>query len=178
MKKSITLSMGLAIGALALLVGCGHQGDKAKTSAEPKWKGLPYRLALDTPPAKPNPVGIAIPPIKYTANPDDLATRMVLAVRFDSAESSKNAPSGNRVIMAPEDIHGDSGTLSADYLDTANTELGAFLGSYCVKGKVKISVALVKSSVDPHADDATLDAKRLSDWLPIEVVFKNPHPHC
>jgi hypothetical protein len=39
-------------------------------------------------------------------------------------------------------------------------------------------LALAKSSLDPHAGIAQVDAKRLSDWLPIEIVFKNPHPKC
>jgi len=44
---------------------------------------------------------------------------------------------------------------------------------------MKISVALVRSSLtSSHPSDAELDAKRMSDWLPIEVVFKNPHPRC
>jgi hypothetical protein len=47
-----------------------------------------------------------------------------------------------------------------------------------VKGKVKVSVALVRSSINPQADDAEVAAKRLSDWLPVEVVFKNPHAKC
>jgi hypothetical protein len=60
----------------------------------------------------------------------------------------------------------------------ADKGLARFLGAYCIKGKVKISVALARSSLTSHADDAEVDAKRLSDWLPIEVVFKNPHPGC
>jgi hypothetical protein len=47
-----------------------------------------------------------------------------------------------------------------------------------VKGKIKISVLIAKSSLTNQAGDAELDEKRLSDWLPIEVVFKNPHPGC
>jgi hypothetical protein len=39
-------------------------------------------------------------------------------------------------------------------------------------------VAIARSSLNPQADDAEVDAKRLSDWLPIEVVYKNPHPAC
>jgi hypothetical protein len=47
-----------------------------------------------------------------------------------------------------------------------------------MKGKVKLSVALARSSLSNQARDSEIDAKRLSDWLPIEVVFKNPHPTC
>jgi hypothetical protein len=60
----------------------------------------------------------------------------------------------------------------------ADEGLSRFLGAYCVKGKIKISVAFARSSLASQAGDAEVDAKRLSDWLPIEVVFKNPHPTC
>jgi hypothetical protein len=39
-------------------------------------------------------------------------------------------------------------------------------------------VVLARSSLSSQAGDAEINAKRLSDWLPIELVFKNPHPHC
>ena len=51
-------------------------------------------------------------------------------------------------------------------------------GAYCMKGKIKLSVAIARSSLSPQADDAELNEKRLSDWLPLEVEFKNPHPKC
>ena len=55
MRKRIIL----AIGGLLLLAGCGEQGDKgAGIPAQPKWKGLPYRLAFETKAPKPNPAGI------------------------------------------------------------------------------------------------------------------------
>jgi hypothetical protein len=174
-KKGIIL----AFGTLLLLAGCGSSGNNAaKAPVEPKWKGLPYRLAVDTKATKPNPAGVTIPGILYTANPEDLETRAILVVRFDGADDAKTAPIGGRMIMAPEDIHGAEGALAADYMDRANKQLADFLASYCVKGKVKVSVALVRSSINPHADDAEVAAKRLSDWLPVEVVFKNPHPKC
>ena len=47
-----------------------------------------------------------------------------------------------------------------------------------MKGTVHVKVVLVRSSIKPDADDAEINGKRLSDWLPIEVVFKNPHPKC
>jgi hypothetical protein len=84
----------------------------------------------------------------------------------------------NQMIMAPFDISGTEGTLPADYMDAADKDLSRFLGSYCVKGKIKISVALARSSLSRQAEEGDVDAKRLSDWLPVEVVFKNPHPHC
>jgi hypothetical protein len=47
-----------------------------------------------------------------------------------------------------------------------------------VKGKVKISVALTHSSIPLNATDDQINARRLSDWTPIELAFKNPHPKC
>jgi hypothetical protein len=43
---------------------------------------------------------------------------------------------------------------------------------------VKVKVALVRSSIKPDADDAEIDAKRLSEWVPTDVDFKNPHSKC
>jgi hypothetical protein len=63
-------------------------------------------------------------------------------------------------------------------MDTADKQLSTFLGAYCMKGKVKISVAIARSSLTSRAIDEEVEAKRLSDWLPVEVVFKNPHPKC
>jgi len=39
-------------------------------------------------------------------------------------------------------------------------------------------VALARSSLAQQATASELDAKRLSDWLPIEVEFKKPRPGC
>ena len=175
MRKGIIL----AIGALAFLAGCGNQGDKASNiPVTPKWKGPAYHIAFDTPPAKPNPAGITIPGIKYTANPDALETRASLVVRFDTSGASKQGPKMDQMIMAPVDIHGTEGALPADYLDAADKGLSRIIGAYCMKGKIKMSVALARSSLSPQAGDAEVNTKRLSDWLPIEVVFKNPHPKC
>ena len=175
MRKGIIL----AIGGLALLTGCGNQGDKASNvPVKPKWQGAPYHIAFDTQAAKPNPAGVTIPAIKYTANPDALEKRASLVLRFDASGVTKGGPLMNQMIMAPVDVPGTEGTLPADYMDLADRDLSRFLGSYCIKGKVKISVALARSSLTSHAGDAELDQKRLSDWVPIEVVFKNPHPHC
>ena len=178
MRKEIIL----AVGGLALLAGCGTQGEKAaNVPVQPKWKGAPYRIEAGAPPAKLNPSGVTIPAIKYTANPDALERRASLVVRFDSSELTKNTKNGpmmNKMIMAPVDIQGAEGALPADYMDRASKGLSTFLGAYCVKGKIQISVALARSSLTSQAGDAEVDAKRLSDWLPIEVVFKNPHPKC
>jgi hypothetical protein len=171
----------LTFAGLVLLAGCGNNGGTAaKVPAKPKWQGARYHISFDTPPAKPNPAGVTIPAIKFVANPDDeFETRASLVVRFDSSAVTKHeGPMMNQMIMAPVDIHGAEGTLPPDYMDIANRDLSKFLAAYCMKGKVKLSVALARSSLSNQAKDAEIDAKRLSDWLPIEVVFKNPNPKC
>ena len=175
MRKAILLAMG----GLVFLAGCGSKGDKAaNVPATPKWKGAPYRIEFDTQVAKPNPAGVTIPIIKFTANPDALEKRASMVVKFDTSGATKQGPMMNQIIMGGVDISGAEGALPADYMGEADKALARFLGAYCIKGKVKISVALTRSSLTSHADDAEVDAKRLSDWLPIEVTFKNPHPGC
>jgi hypothetical protein len=180
-EDDVSKGILLALGGLVLLAGCG-QGNKASSvPIEPKWKGAPYRISFDTPPAKPNPSGVTIPAIKYTANPESLENRARLVVRFDSSELAKNSANGpvmNQMVMAPIDMRGAEGALPADYLDMASKDLSRLLGAYCAKGKVNVSVALARSSLNSQPRDAELDAKRLSDWLPIDLVFKNPHPKC
>jgi hypothetical protein len=169
----------LIIAGLALLAGCGNQGDKASNvPVKPKWQGAPYHIAFDTKAAKPNPAGVTIPAIKYTANPDAVEKRASLVVRFDTSGATKQGPMMDQMIMAPVDIPGTEGALPADYMDAADKGLSRFFGAYCMKGKIKISVAIARSSLSSQAGDAELDSKRLSDWLPIEVVFRNPHPAC
>ncbi len=172
MRKSIVW----AIAGLTFLAGCGDKA--ANVPIPPKWQGAAYHISFDTPPVKPNPAGVTIPTIKYTANPDAVEKRALLVVRFDASGVTKNGPVANQMIMAPVDISGTDGALPADYMDLADKELSKFLGAYCVKGKIKITVAMARSSLSNQATEAEIDNKRLSDWLPIEVVFKNPHPHC
>ena len=175
MRKGIIL----AIGGLAFLAGCGNKGDTASNvPATPKWKGAAYHIEFDTQAAKPNPAGVTIPGIKYTANPDALEKRATLVVRFDTSGATKQGPMMNQMIMGPVDISGTEGALPADYMALTDSGLSRFLGAYCIKGKIKVSVALARSSLSSQAPDAEVDAKRLSDWLPIELVFKNPHPSC
>ena len=173
-RKSI-----IAIAALAFLAGCGNQGNQASnTPATPKWKGAPYRLSFGAPPAKPGAAGLTIPPIKFTANPDMLETRANLVIRFDTSSVKRDYPVNNQMIMGAVDISGTDGSLPADYLDTASKELAKMLGSYCMKGNVKISVALTKSSISLTSNEDQVNAHRLSDWLPTDIEFKNPHPKC
>ena len=164
-----------AICGIAFLAGCGNQANKTSSvPATPKWK-VPYRLAFDTTAAKPSQADANLPPIKYTANPDALETRVSLVVRFDASGVKKDTPLMDQVIIGPFDIHGAEGAISADNMDLANKGLTKLLGAYCMKGKVKVNVALARSSLSPQAPDAEVDAKRLSDWLPIDVTLKTPH---
>lgn len=171
MRKGIILT----IGALVFLAGCDSGKKTSDASLEPKWKGEPYRITFDTQAAKPNPTGVTIPAVKYTANPEALESRAVLVVKFDSSALTKNTDNGpvmNQMVMGPIDIHGAEGTLPKDYMDRASADLSRFLGAYGAKGKINVSVAMARSSLNSHPTDAELDAKRLSDWLPIEVEFK------
>ena len=177
MKKGIVV----AIGALALLAGCDQGNKTANIPVQPKWKGAPYHIEFDAPPAKPNAAGITIPAIKYTANPDALETRASLIVRFDATgakSTNSDQPVQDQMILGAIDVKGAEGALPPDYMDLADKGLARLLGAYCMKGKVKINVALVRSSISPQAGDAEVNSKRLSDWLPIELPFKNPHPKC
>lgn len=170
----------LAFGALAFLAGCGDQGTKpaAPTPTQPKWKGPAYRITFDTKAPKPNPAGVSLPAIKFTANPEALERRATLIVRFDSSSLKKSTPIMDQMIMAPVDISGAEGTLPDDYMDRADKGLGQLLTAYCMKGKVKVTVAMARSSLSPQAGEAEIDNKRLSDWQSVEVPFKNPHPNC
>lgn len=174
MKKGLII----AIGGFAFLAGCGDMGNKPPDVPAVTKMKAPYHIEFDTKPAKPNPVGVTIPPICYTANPKAQERRAVLVVRFDGSGANNDQPAKDRLILAPVDVADASGTLPANYLDLADKGLAKFLGDKCMKGSVKISVALVRSSIKSDADDAEINAKRLSDWLPTEVVFKNPHPKC
>jgi hypothetical protein len=174
-RKGILLS----IGALAFLAGCGNQGDKtASIPVPPKWKGPPYRIAFDTKPAKPSPEGITLPAIDFTANPDALERRATLIVRYDSSGVKTDKTIVNQMILAPVDISGAEGTLPADYMELADKGLAQLTGAYCMKGKVKVTVALARSSLSQQAGDGEINEKRLSDWVTTEVTIKNPKRGC
>lgn len=175
MKKALLLAMG----GVLLLAGCGPQTkENAGIPATPKWKGAPYRLTFDTKEAKRNPAGITIPAIKFTANPDALESRVTMVVRYDSSEVKSSNLIINQVILAPFNISGAEGTLSADTMDAADKSLAGLLSAYCMKDKVKVSVALVRSSLSPSPEDGEIDAKRLSDWATTEVPYKNLKKGC
>ena len=180
MRKGIILAIGsLALLGCAGLAGCGGMVAKdAGTPVQPKWKGAPYRLAIDTKAAKPNPSGVTIPPVTFTANPEAIETRALLVMRFSAAPAAGKEPVEHRMIGAPVDIKGEEGALPADYLERASKGLAEYLGEYCIQGKVDVSLALARSSLNPQAPDADVDKKRLSDWVPIEVIAKKSHSKC
>jgi hypothetical protein len=84
----------------------------------------------------------------------------------------------DEMTMPAVDISGADGQLPADYVNKASTDLANLLASYCVKGKVSISVALTRSSIPMNPTDDQINAKRLSDWTPIQLDFKSPHSKC
>lgn len=175
MKKAMLMAMG----AVLFLAGCGPQAKEAPgTPATPKWQGPAYRLAFDTAAAKPSPSGVTLPAIKFTANPDAIEKRVTLVVRYDSSGVKTESLVINQIILAPFDISGTDGVLSADTMDQVDKGLAHLFGTYCIKGKTKVSVLLARSSLDPNGDDSQINDKRLSDWLSTDVAFKNPHPGC
>jgi hypothetical protein len=163
-----------SLAALAFLAGC--EAPKPKPT---KWQGPPYRLTSGDQPAKPGSAGPALPPIYFTANPEAVQTRANLAIRINPDDVKKKpANFTDQLLLKPGDIAGKDGKLSDSYLTMADAELGKMLGAYCMNGKVKVKVALVKSSIMMSATDMQVDNHRLSDWLPLEIYFKNPHPRC
>jgi len=175
-RKAIFVSIAVSIGATQFLAGCGNQ--TAGIPVPPKWPGAPYHLSFGPAPAKPNPTGLTIPPINYNANPEMLETRTDLVIQIDTSTIKSASPVMDEMTMAAVDISGATGTLSADYVNRASKDLSTMLAAYCVLGKVKISVALTKSSIPANPTIDQINSHRISDWLPITLDFKNPHPKC
>lgn len=175
-KKSIMI---LALGAMALVAGCNSSSSKEPgIPVGPKWKGPAYRLTFDTAAAKANPAGVALPNVKFTANPDALEHRVTLVVKYDSSEVKSDNLILNQVILSPFDISGTEGKLSADTIDIADKGLAHLLNAYCMKSKVKVSVALARSSLNSMADDAEIQNKVISDWATVEIPYKNLKKGC
>jgi hypothetical protein len=167
------------MGGLMLLAGCNEGGDKAPGIPVNKWKGAAYHTSFDKPPAKPNAAGITIPAVKFTANPEALVKRAAVVVRFDTSAAPKKLQDRsiiNQVVLAPVDISGEEGAFPVDYMNFMDQEVAKLLDMSCVSGKVKLTVAMARSSLNSRPADTEIEDKRLSDWLPIELVFKNPHP--
>jgi hypothetical protein len=184
-EDDVTRSIISMIAASLFLTGCGSQGNVASNApAAHGSKSAPYRLAFGGGPAKPNASGLTIPPIEFAANPDVAASpdlmesRANLVVQFDASGLQRQGTVVDQTIVGPADISGRYGMFSAYYVDTASRELAQKLSDYCINGTVKISVAITKSSILPSASPDQVNAKRLSDWLPTEVEFKNPNTKC
>jgi len=171
----------LAFAAAVLLAGCGPE--QGGIPVRPKFSGPPYHLSLAAAPAKASKSGLTIPPIKYTADPnaptDLLANRAILVLRVDtSSVKAKGTMTMDQLIMGAVDLPGTEGTLSPEYMEATNQGLATLLAEYCVRGNVKITVALTRSSLSSTAGNGEIDAKLISPWLPITVNFKNPHAGC
>ena len=168
----------LAIAGFALLTGCGDMGNPpTNQAAAPKFKA-PYHLALTNEAREPGKTGVTLPAIGYTVATKDWERRAALVIRFDASGATKPQPGGDRLIMQPVDIPGSGANLHSDYMNSADKQLAKMLSDRCMNGTVKINLAIVRSSIRPNAEDAEINSKLLSDWLPAEVVFKNPHPKC
>lgn len=160
----------LAIGALLFLVGCKSQGNSADAiHLQPKWQGQPYHISFDTKAIKPNPAGITIPDIKYTANPQAIENRACLIVRFEAPQTTKNQSMMNQIVMGPTDIQGTEGTLPADYMNEADQSLAKLLDAYHIKGKVKVSAMLAMSSISSQPGPDEIAENRLSDWISTDL---------
>lgn len=170
MRRAILLAM---TGVL-LLAGCESKKN-AGIPVEPKWKGPIYRLAWDTQAPKANPSGVTLPGIKWTANPDELETRAVLVVRYDSSGVKSDKLIVDQVILGATDIKGAEGQLSDDYIALADQGIAHLLDVYKVKGKVKVQALLVRSSISPSAGPDELSNKALSDWISTEIDYKSGH---
>jgi hypothetical protein len=170
-EEVVKKAMLLAMSGVLLLAGCESK-KQASIPVEPKWKGPAYRLAFDTKPPKPNPSGVTIPGIKWTANPDALETRAVLVVRYDSSGVKSDKLIVDQVILGATDIKGPEGQLTDDYIALADQGIAHLLGVYKVKGKVKVQALLVRSSISPSAGPDELTNKALSDWISTDIDFK------
>ncbi len=177
-EDHVRKNMILMLGGLLLLAGCGSADNGPGIPVGPKWKGEPYRIAFDAKAPKPNPAGITIPAVTFKANPEALETRALLVLRFTAPLGGGKDPLQQTMIGNAVDIKGEEGKLPDDYVAQASKGLADYLSAYCVKGNVKLSVAMARSSLNPHAADAEVDAKRLSDWLPTDIAFKPAHSKC
>jgi hypothetical protein len=167
-------AMLLAMGAVLLLAGCDTKKDVG-IPVGPKWKGPAYRLAWDTKAPTPDPSGLTLPGIKYTANPEALETRAVLVVRYDSSKVKSENLVVDQVILGATDIKGAEGQLRSDYIALGDQGLSHLLGIYKVTGKVTVKAILVRSSISPSAGPDEINNKKLSDWISTEVEFKGGH---
>jgi hypothetical protein len=168
----------LTLAGSALLAGCGTLGTDVPDKPVPaKWKA-PYHIEFQTAAVKPNPSGVALPPINYASLSKAPERRAVMVIRLADTGAKSDKPRIDQIIMGPVDIPDPSGALPSAYIESADKGLAKLLGDACLKGQVKVNLALVRSSIKPDADEAEINAKRLTEWLTTDVVYKNPHPKC
>lgn len=168
----------LLIAGLVCIGGCNVEPGSNVSNAPAATKSKPpYHIDFETKPVKSNPSGVALPAVSYTGNPKALERRAALVIKFDGSGVKNDQPVKDCLIMPSVDIPGNGGTLPENYMYQADEKLSKLLAGYCFKGTAKVQLTLVRSSIRPEAKDAEIDAKRLSDWVPTEVVFKNPNPH-
>lgn len=170
-ETGVKKAMLLAMSAVLLLAGCESK-KQAGIPVTPKWKGPAYRLAFDTKAPQPNPSGLSLPGVKWTANPDELETRGVLVVRYDSSGVKSNNLIVDQVILGATDMKGAEGQFSDDYIKLADQGIAHLLDIYKVKGKVKVQVLLTRSSISPSAGPDEIKNKAISDWITTEVDYK------
>lgn len=170
MKRAILC----ALGAVLVCAGCDTKNEPG-IPVTPKWKGPTYRLAFDAKAPTPDPSGVALPTIKWTANPDALETRAVLVARYDSSGVKSDKLIVNQVILGATDIKDAEGQLKDDYVSQADKGLAQLMNIYNVKGKVKVQVLLARSSLSPSAGPDELQNKALSDWISTDIDYKGGH---
>lgn len=184
----------LAIAGLVFLAGCDIDVKKAPEASTQAQFKAPYHIEFDTKAPKANPTGLALPAISYTANSKALEKRAVLVVRFEAPAKDASGPKAasgtaapavkneqtnkNQLVMAAIDIEGTGGFLPGNYMELTDQKLAKMLADRCIKGPVNVTVVLVRSSIRPDPGDAEINAKRLSDWVPTTVTFKDSRPKC
>ena len=89
----------------------GHSFKAFPPLAKPK---APYHIEFATGAAKPNPAGVTIPGINYTAVTKTLEKRAVLLVRLDAPGGTNDQPAMNQMIMGPVDIPDPVGSLPSE----------------------------------------------------------------
>jgi hypothetical protein len=162
--------MLLAIAGLVFLAGCDIDVKKAPEASTHAQFKAPYHIEFDSKVPKPNPKA--------------LEKRAALLVRFEAPGAQaapavkKDQPNKNQLVMAATDISGTGGFLPENYMELTDQKLAKMLADRCIKGTVKLNVVLVRSSIRPDPADAEINAKRLSDWVPATVTFKDPRPKC
>ena len=160
MRKAIIIT----IGALGFLAGCGNQDNSLPAFPfRPSGRALPTISHLAR--RQPSPTRRASPFRPSSTRPIPTCSRPEPTSSSNSTPRQRRAPAGDGpMVMGAVDVSGTEGELPAAYVDKASADLANMLAGYCVKGKVKISVVLTKSSIPLSATSDLVNARRLSDW--------------